>query len=205
LANEVVLNRSAFFRQPSSFKYFEDRILPELRDISPARKALSFLSAGCSLGQEPYSLAMILDRRLGKRRPFKITGIDVNEDLLSAAETGMFPRRTASRQVPADLFEKYFVQIPGKSAWVAIHPDIREKIEFTRMNLTSPSRGDVSKYHTVFCRNVLCFFSDRTREKVLHWLYDHTYEGGYLIVSQWDPMERLKHPWTYVRPNVYRK
>lgn len=198
LANHLTVGETYFFREQRSFALFEDYILPELiRSRQGAERHLRIWSAGCCTGEEPYSIAMMLDRVLPAPRQWRVTilGTDVNPRFLQKAAEGVFGE-WSFRNAPPWLKERYFAPV-GTSRF-AILPRIKEMVTFTYLNLaedTYPSlTNNTNAMDLIFCRNVLMYFAADHVRTVIHNLHRSLVDGGWLSVSPTETSTQLFSP-----------
>lgn len=204
LLNRLTTNYTYFMREPKHFDFLKEKILP---DITPEWSRLSYQiwCAGCSSGEECYTLAMILQdyQDMGGWLPeWSIMGSDVSERVLAAARNGRYPVRELEN-IPASWQKRYTVSAEGGTAFT-VSPAIRQKVQFKRMNLLKPSAG-LGQYDLILCRNVMIYFNEESRKKLIEKLYRALKPGGYLFVGHTELLPRNHELLEYVCPAVYRK
>jgi chemotaxis protein methyltransferase CheR len=177
----VTTNETYFFREPAQLSAFVDEIVPELLSKKPVKK-IRIWSAGCSSGEEPYSIAMLLDQAgLFNQATFEIFASDLNQAVLSRARKGVY-RESSFRATSPDLRARYFMREPDGS-W-RIGDDIRNRVSFGRMNIYDEARVSLLGYlDVVFCRNVIIYFDDASKRVVIRNFYNRLVEGGYLLLG----------------------
>lgn len=176
LAMHLTVGESYFFRDPAAFACLEREILPGLLRGSP--RPLRLWSAGCSGGEEAYSLAMVLDRRLPAARPAEILATDINPRALARAARGIYDE-WSFRGVAPELKERYFRRTADGR--YGIVPALRTRVRFERLNLAAdpyPAGMDI-----VFCRNVLIYFAPERAAAAVAGLARALAPGGFLVVS----------------------
>jgi len=177
----VTTNETYFFREPAQLRAFSEEIVPELLEHARGRK-LRIWSAGCSSGEEPYTIAMLLtEQGYYERSGFEIFASDINQLVLSKARRGRY-RENSFRATPAGIREKYF-QKEDDGTW-QLQDGIRNRVSFGRVNLYD--RGRVSLLGTVdviFCRNVIIYFDDSSKRSVVANFHDRLADGGYLLLG----------------------
>lgn len=188
LASELTIGETYFFREPLSFEALEREVLPSL--IEQRRKTtriLRFWSAGCSSGEEAYSISILLQRLIPDWRDWNITVLatDINPNVLRKAERGIYRPWSFRRNGP-ELRERYFRSVDGNS-W-EIRPQVRELVRFAYLNLADPESypsmaTNTSAIDVIFCRNVLMYFSAEGIRQVGSRLGEALMEGGWLILS----------------------
>ena len=204
LLNRLTTNYTYFMREPKHFDFLRENILSNL---TPEWGRLSYQiwCAGCSSGEECYSLAMILQDYKDQGRwlpPFSIVGTHISEQALAVARNGRYPARELEN-VPVLWQQKYLAMDESGNSFEIGHA-IREKVRFQHMNLLKPSVG-LGQYDLVLCRNVMIYFNEESRKKLIDKLYRALKPGGYLFVGHTELLPRNHELFEYVCPAVYRK
>lgn len=180
LFNEITVNETFFFRDRPQFEALEKHIIPRL--AAKGRKNISILSAGCSSGEEPYTLAMVL-REQFPQLPFSICGIDISDQVISKADSAEYTRY-AVRHVPPAYLDKYF--IPLENGNFKFREEYKTGISFKKVNLmelgTSPSLK-ARRFDVIFCRYVLIYFDRVSKQRVIDAFHEKIAENGYLILG----------------------
>lgn len=204
LINVITTNKTDFFREPAHFEFLAQKALPEL-----AVNDRPFLgwSAGCSSGEEPYTMAMVLSEHAetlsGFR--FRILATDISTAMLEKAEMGVYTSECIS-PVPLALKRKYLLRSRDpKSACVRIVPELRRAIEFRRLNFMDADYMLAKRVDAIFCRNVLIYFDRATQESILRKLVHNLTPGGYLFVGHSETLHDIDLPVVPVAPALYRK
>jgi chemotaxis protein methyltransferase CheR len=186
LANHLTVGETYFFRERRSFEVLEEHVLPELLSRRQGQRRLRIWSAGCCTGEEPYSVAMLLDRLIPDLRRWDVTilATDINPRFLRQAAQGAYSE-WSFRDTPAWVRERYFRK--RRDGRYEIHPRIRGMVTFSYLNLAAdvyPSfLNSTDAMDVIFCRNVLMYFAaDRVKEVVQN-LYRSLTDGGWLIVG----------------------
>jgi len=204
LINRLSTNYTFFMREVSHFNYFRDNILPYLT-ATVKNKDLRIWSAGCSSGEEPYTLAMIINDYFGQEGltwDTKILATDISSQVLEIAM-----KATYSVDQIKDLPERWKLQYfkPPKNGERCLITSIREGVVFRKFNLMESHFPFKQKFHVIFCRNVMIYFNDDTRRQLINRLYDFTAPGGYLIIGHSESIDRKETGYRYIMPAVYRK
>lgn len=177
----VTTNETYFFREPAQLEAFVDEIVPEIlaRGSSPK---VRIWSAGCSSGEEPYTIAMLLaERGYFDRATFEIFASDINHDVLNRARRGEY-RESSFRSTSPDLRARYFAEKP-ENVW-RISDEIRNRVSFGRLNLYEQSKaGLVGSVDVIFCRNVIIYFDDESKRRVIHGFHERLVDGGFLLLG----------------------
>lgn len=208
----VSTNKTHFFRESTHYEYLVKTALPELAKTYGAgvKKKLLVWSAACSTGEEPYTLAMVLEElRNGYpagKFDYSILATDISTRVLGKARLGIYDEQLAD-SIRMDLRNKYLLRSRDKTRkLVRIVPELRKRIEFRNLNLTNKVYGirkDIADI--IFCRNVIIYFDKPTRELVLKHLCRHLRLGGYLFMGHSESLHDMELPLISTAPMVYRK
>jgi chemotaxis protein methyltransferase CheR len=207
LIDVVATNKTDFFREPGHFNFLVEKALPELTGRDGGGRPLLIWSAGCSTGEEPYTLAMVLSE-YGLTHPcfrFRILATDISTDVLAKAETGVYSKDMVI-PVPAALRKKYLMgsREPGSNR-VRIVPELRRLIEFRRLNFMDADYRIEEKADAIFCRNVIIYFDRQTQQSVLRKLSQCLVPRGYMFVGHAETLHDMDLPLTPVSPALYRR
>ena len=177
----VTTNETYFFREPAQLAAFADEIVPEILERKTVKK-IRIWSAGCSSGEEPYSIAMLLaEAGYYERAAFEIFASDINQQVLAKARRGHY-RESAFRATDGPLRDKYFTRNDDGS-W-HIHDDIRNRVSFGRLNLYDEPRVSLLGHlDVIFCRNVIIYFDDLSKKVVVSNFFNRLTENGYLLLG----------------------
>lgn len=204
LVDKITTNHTFFMREADHFNFFRDRVLPYL--ASTVRdKDLRIWSAGCSSGEEPYTLAMIIDEYFGTEKRWwdtKVLATDISSKVLDIAAKGIYNNEGLSTLPPywkLNYFEKYDHE---KSV---LTKKIRDEIIFRKFNLMAEGFPFKRKFHAIFCRNVMIYFDNETKIRLVNKFYDLTEPGGYLFIGHSESLNRNETEYKYILPAVYRK
>jgi chemotaxis protein methyltransferase CheR len=185
----VTTNETYFFREPAQLQAFTDEIVPELIGKARGRK-IRIWSAGCSSGEEPYTIAMLLDdRRYYDRAAFEIFASDINQTVLAKARRGKY-RENSFRATSPAMRDKYFHREPDGS-W-RIHDAVRNRVSFGRLNLYDTARvALLGVLDVIFCRNVIIYFDEGAKRAVIGSFHERLGEGGYLLLGHSESLMSL--------------
>lgn len=205
----VTTNKTDFFREPDHFDYLYRTALPELlnNDGTGIRKMLSLWSAACSTGEEPYTLAMVVNEFKEKYQGyrFSVLATDISTRVLDAGRHAIY-KEEAVLPVPMDLKKKYLLRSKDRAEkLVKIVPSIRSLVEFRRLNLMDDVYHVQGPVHVIFCRNVIIYFDRPTQEQLLRRLCRHLSTDGYLFMGHSENLHGMDLPLVQVAPTVYRK
>jgi chemotaxis protein methyltransferase CheR len=189
LVAELTIGETYFSRDTAQFELLRRRILPELLATAGAQRPLRFWSAGCASGEEPYSMAMILDE-LGALRSAEIVGTDISRPRLDQAQRGVYARWSL-RGVPDDVRDRYFAP---RGRYYELDERIRRTVDFRYLNLAEDRFPSLSVgiwgMDLIFCRNVLIYFDRATVQRVARRLIDSLSQDGWLVLGASDPSLR---------------
>ena len=206
MIDAVTTNKTDFFREPAHFAYLTKNVLPELlRTMEGAR--VRIWSAGCSSGEEPYTLAMVLSdyARDRERFTFSILATDICTSVLETAHRGIYEEDKIA-PVPHELRKRYLLRSKDRSRGIIrMAPEIRSLITFRRLNFLDEGYSIRDKMQIIFCRNVLIYFDRPTQEKVINNFCSHLQPGGHLFLGHSETINGLDVPLAQVNSTVYRK
>lgn len=204
LIERISTNHTFFLREKEHFTYFANSVLPYLADHTRDRD-LRIWSAGCSTGQEPYTLAMIIQDFVNNRDCWddtRILATDISERVLKQARQGIYTKDSVEA-LPSFWKLNYLKKIDADH--VQLTDQILDQVIFKKFNLMTPRFPFKRKFHVIFCRNVMIYFNKETRLKLVKKFYDMTEPGGYLFIGQSESINRNETDYQYVMPAVYRK
>ncbi len=202
-------NKTDFFREADHFDILTQRLLPEWR-LNCSRggaRRLMVWSAGCSTGEEPYTLAMMLHEFKAGYDDFdyQILASDISTKVLEKAEQAVYCEDRVA-PVPLQLKRKYLLRSKDReSGLYRIVPELRAKVRFRRINFMESNFGMVEKMDIIFCRNVIIYFDRPTQEKLLKRFCTHIAAGGFLFMGHSETLSGFELPLVQVCPTVYRK
>ena len=207
MIDSLSTNLTYFFRESGHFRKLRS-VLPDMAAVrNEGRKnaRLQIWSAGCSSGEEPYSLAITAKELLGENAAsVAILATDISTRVLAAAIRGIFPRERM-RDVSDQILKRYFRYGSGKWAgFYQVKKEIRDMVRFLRFNLMDFPPADFAS-DVIFCRNVMIYFDKPTQEMLVNRLYQTLNKGGYFFVGHSESLTGLTHPFNYIEPSVYRK
>jgi chemotaxis protein methyltransferase CheR len=206
----VTTNETSFYRNPPQLKVFEEKVLSEIfdRQRKSGQKRLRIWSAGCSTGEEPYTLAIQIHEVLRTELPswdIKITANDLSENVLSSARRGVYSEY-ALRTTPKEIISKYFTQ---EDVGFKVKPEVKKLVSFGQINLNDRTQiKRIERSHVVFCRNVIIYFDDDMKKRVIGAFYDNLLPGGYLIIGHSESLHNISRafkPMHHPGAIVYKK
>ncbi len=209
MINAVTTNTTHFFRELNHFDYLLQTAVPEwLKTRGPeAKRKLRVWSAGCSTGEEPYSLAMIL-REVKERCPgfyFSVLATDICTDVLNKAQTGIYDQGKV-QQISMQMKKKYLLRNRDRDkGLVRVAPELRSLVRFQRLNFMERDYGIEEGMDLIFCRNVLIYFDRPKQEMVLKRLCHYLKPGGYVFLGHAESLIGMDVPLIHEATTVYRK
>ena len=209
LIDVVTTNKTDFFREPGHFDFMVKTALPTILDgrEGSSRDPLRVWSAGCSTGEEPYTMAMVLSEFAIGRPDFRaaITATDICTQVLQTARTGIYPEERTD-PIPLNLKKKYLLRSREKSkSLVRIAPHVRSLVSFRRINFMDDDLGISEKMDIIFCRNVVIYFDKPTQQTLMRKFYKQLKPGGYLFIGHSETLSGLDVDFKAVAATVYRK
>ena len=203
LLNKLTTNHTYFFRERAHFDFYENTVLPWI-DKKLRSRDLRVWSAGCSTGQEAYTLAMITLNYLGASAGIwdsTILESDISEKALTAAKQGIFSRDDLS-EIPNSWLRRYFVSCGDDKFRVS--ETLRKNVAFRNFNLLSPFAFR-KPFQAIFCRNVMIYFDIPAKNGIIQKFYDALLPGGYLFIGQSESLSCCEHKFSFVKPSIYQK
>jgi len=207
LLNLLTTNHTYFLREAEHFELLKQKILPELFAKDNHDKDIRIWSAGCSSGQEPYTISMILSEYMDTNNLHfgnwnrQMLATDISEKALQKATKGIYSKDEV-KDVPYNWLVKYFTR---KGNEYIINNEIKQEIVFRKFNLMNTQYPFKKKFHVIFCRNVMIYFDTDTKNKIVTQFLNYLVPGGYLIIGHSEFVDRNVIPFDYVKPAVYKK
>ncbi|MGB3367658.1 MAG: protein-glutamate O-methyltransferase CheR [Acidaminobacteraceae bacterium] len=203
LINKISTNHTYFYREEKHFDFMQNTVLPLLYKREKAAKDIRIWSAGCSSGDEAYTLAIILEEFLKGKGSWnkQILATDISQNALAKARNGIYKADQIDK-LPEEWKQSYFEkQDEGK---LAIKKNIKSEVIFRSFNLMNKFPFK-KKFHVIFCRNVMIYFDNETKIKLVNAFYESLEDGGYLFIGHSETIERGKTKFELVKPSIYRK
>jgi chemotaxis protein methyltransferase CheR len=204
MIDKITTHHTYFMRESTHFHYFKDVVLPYL-EKTVTNRDLRIWCAACSSGEEAYTLAMIIDEFFGFNKlgwDTKILATDISNGILSIAQNGIYSK-DKTKNLPEHWIKKYFKEYDSQH--YIISEKIRNEVIFRNINLVDTDYPFKKKMHVIFCRNVMIYFENETRDRLAEHFYDITEPGGFLFIGHSEVLNRKKMRYKYVMPAVYRK
>ncbi|MEW6115427.1 MAG: protein-glutamate O-methyltransferase CheR [Nitrospirota bacterium] len=211
MLNCISTNTTKFFRENYHFEYLKKTVIPWLISDKAAEKRIRIWSAGCSTGEEPYSIAItVLEAfRAGAADPaswdIKVLATDISTRVLETAQAGIYECEQLPEDIQSDMVSRYFLKGTGEyTGKIKVKECVRELIRFRRLNLKDERYPFQSPFDVIFCRNVMIYFDEGMRRHVLSRFHAHLIKNGYLFLGHSEAMFD-KEQFTPVHITVYRK
>ena len=204
MLNKLTTNYTFFMREGAHFELFKDTILPYLVETKKD-KVLSIWSAACSSGEEPYTISMIIKEFFGAKASAwdtRVLATDISQNALIAAKNAVYDEDSLKELSPG-WKSKYF-RSTGQPGTYTVAPEIKSNVIFRTFNLMDPIRFRL-KFDVIFCRNVMIYFDQPTKEALVKRFYDATNPGGYLLIGHSESLNKATTPYKYLKPATYRK
>lgn len=208
MTDVLTTNLTEFFREKEHFNVMMKTVLPSLSASGVARPSL--WSAGCSTGEEAYTLSIVMQeyirQRPGKFSGYDILATDISTRVIDEAEQGIYPVETVEK-LSDELKRRYFLRSRPDSGQnlVRIKPATRDKVIFRHLNFMDTSYQISDSKNIIFCRNVLIYFNKQIQSEVIQKLLQHLDKGGFLFLGHSETILGMNLPLEPIAPTVYRK
>lgn len=207
MINVITTNLTNFFREKQHLDFLSEKALPDL--INSGHSNIELWSAGCSSGEEPYTLSIVMSEFIrqnpGKISDFSVLATDISSRVLDKAMNAVYTMDSIN-SLPIELKRSYFLKSKNKEdALVRIKPELRNKVSFQRLNFMDSSYPVPKSKHVIFCRNVLIYFDKPTQEAVIRKLVNHLVPGGYLFLGHSETIFGMDLPLKTVGPTSFKK
>lgn len=205
LINKLTTNYTFFMREADHFEYFKNYVLPYLTANKSSESDFRIWSAGCSSGEEPFTLAMVIDDYFNGNkgnRDTKILATDISTNVLNKAKLGIYDNEQLNglnKVYAAKYFKKY-----GENKSEVIDK-IKNEVIFRKFNLMQEILPFKKKFHVIFCRNVMIYFDLETKTRLIKRFYDALEYGGYLFIGHSESISYRDYNFKYIMPSVYKK
>lgn len=207
MIDAISTNKTDFFREPSHFEFLKDHILPDYYATSRKGVPLRAWSAGCSSGEEPYTMAIVFSEfgLLNSGFDYSIFATDISTRMLKKGVNAIYAEERIAG-IPLSLKKRYFLRSKDRTKkTVRVTPALRRKVSFKRLNFMAASYDVYETFDMIFCRNVLIYFDRETQEKVINKLCLKLKSGGYFFLGHSESIMNMNLPLKQVRPTVFRR
>lgn len=205
LINCITTNKTDFFRENRHFEFLKDYLIPIW--LNQKKRRIRIWSAGCSTGEEPYSIAIIMREHYPAidAADVKILATDIDTEVLSKAIEGIYSAE-AIADVPLDLTKKYFLKGKGVNEGLFKVKDVLKKmVYFRKLNLLDETYPMKGKFDLIFCRNVIIYFDRETQSKLFNKMWKYLEDDGYLFVGHSETLMGLSGKFSLVSNSIYKK
>ncbi|HCL56912.1 MAG TPA: chemotaxis protein CheR [Spirochaetia bacterium] len=204
--NAVTTNKTDFFREYKQFEILRGEILPEFEKIKN-QKNIRIWSAGCSTGEEPYSIAITLDEFF-KNKPvwdFRILATDINSQVLEHSQNGIYNESVLS-PLSKEQLSQYFLKGTGENEGTyKVKEILKNKIIFKQLNLFLPEFPIKGNIDIIFCRNVAIYFDKIKKQELFAKYYQLLRSGGYLFIGHSESLTGINNNFVFLKNNIYKK
>lgn len=203
--NAITTNKTEFFREGRHFEFIRDTCLPEFE--SRGKKTIKIWSAGCSTGEEAYSIAITLREYFdkGKSPEIKILATDIDTNVLEKAYNGVYTFEQI-KEIDVPVLKKYFMRGRGDNeGFFKVKDEIRNLIVFRRLNLLDDAYPMKGKFDIIFCRNVIIYFDRPTQRDLFEKFYRYLDDEGYLFIGHSENLTSVSNRFTLLGHTIYRK
>jgi chemotaxis protein methyltransferase CheR len=205
LIQSITTNKTEFFRNRFQIDYFRKSVIPHLVQMleNGQRASIRIWSAGCSSGEEPYSLAICCLEEAPPRyqRQFQLFASDIDRTILDRAKVGIYAASRLDKVAPAQA-EKYFRQTGDEFRAAAT---VRGMVEFHEANLVDQETWPTGEFDVLFCRNVLIYMRQDIKRAIINKFHQVLKPGGYLFLGHSETLHGVEAPFEYIEPSIYRK
>ncbi len=202
----VSTNKTDFFREPVHFEFMQNHVLPEFISDNKYQQ-FKVWSAGCSSGEEPYTIAISISEfreRYGVPE-YSIFATDISTRILKSAAEAIY-KDNRTETIPLSIKRKYFLKSKNQEkALVRVIPELRNKVNFARLNFMDPVYAVHDTFDLVFCRNVLIYFDRPTQEDVINKLCTKLKPGGYFFLGHSESITNMRLPLKQIRPTIFQR
>lgn len=208
MIDAITTNETRFFREPRQFEFLVQTVFPRWQaeaDRGVRPKRIRIWSAGCSSGEEPYTVAMLLARHLSAENGWdaRLLATDISNRVLEKAGKGIYPL-TRSMEIPKDLLHRFMLRgIEEHAGEMKVKIEIQQMIDFQRLNLNGESNLAEAPFDAIFCRNVLIYFDAASKQRVVTNLVRHLIANGLLFVGHAENLTSMTTQLRSLEPTIY--
>jgi chemotaxis protein methyltransferase CheR len=210
MIDAITTNETRFFREPRHFEFLVQQVFPRWRaqaEQGARSKKVRMWSAGCSSGEEPYTLAMLLAEHLPAENGWdvQVLATDISTRVLEKASAGIYDV-ARSAEIPEELLHKFMLRgIAGRQGKVKVKIGIQQLVEFKKLNLHQDSYEVGGPFDVVLCRNVLIYFGADSKRRVVANLVNHLAADGLLFVGHAENLTSISAQLRSVEPTIYAR
>lgn len=206
MLDAITTNKTSFFREKAHYDFLEKTIFPAIAPNRRGRANIRCWCAGCSSGEEPYTLAICASEyfRAYPHVDFRILGTDISTEILDIAGKGVYPEAKV-QDMSVVLLRRYFQKGYGKhEGYYRAKDSLKKMVTFKNHNLMEPCVF-AEPFGLILCRNVMIYFDKETQTALVRRFYNCLTGGGYLFVGHAESLTGIEHSFTYIQPTIYRK
>lgn len=209
LIDAISTNTTYFFREAEHFNFLANNLSCRMAQMHLKRQEYCFRiwSAGCSSGEEPYSIAMVVHQAISNSPKIqaKILATDIWRQAVSRGQSGRYEQRSV-QTVPERYRQRYFTKVSCQDPpRLRVTETIRSMVKFAQLNLMAKTFPFRHGFDYIFCRNVMIYFDRRTQEQLLGRFYRYLKPGGFVIVGHCESLNSIRHKFKYIQPTIYQK
>jgi chemotaxis protein methyltransferase CheR len=205
----VSTNKTDFFREPVHFDFLHSHVIPDLIQSNRSNRFIKIWSAGCSSGEEPYTIGISLSEYLSQNPSFtfdySILATDISSRMLKSAADAIY-KEARVEVLPINIKKRYLLKSKDRlNPTVRIIPEIRHKVSFQRLNFMDSHYNVPENFDIVFCRNVLIYFDRETQERVINRLCSKLKPGGYFFLGHSESITNFNVPLKQLKPTIFKR
>lgn len=205
LMNKLTTNHTYFLREPEHYDFMRNTFLPEIKEKKKNNKVVYLWSAGCSSGEEPYTNAIEMLEFFGREAPSwdtKLLATDISVKVLAKAQQGVY-HADGMKNLSPETVKKYFTPISDDC--YRVNDEVKKQVVFKVFNLMDSIPYKKNPFDLIFCRNVMIYFDNETKIKLVNRFYDVLAPGGYLFIGHAESIPRDATNFRYIKPAIYQK
>lgn len=205
LVSLVTTNVTSFFREQLQFQILQRDLLPQLMANNQRERKIRCWSAGCSSGEEAYTIAIVMNEALGEGWDLRVLASDISVAKLQEGMAGEYHQEKLAG-IPLQLREKYFTQVKGEPHYYKVKPRLRDQVNFQKINLVERMAiPDSIRFDLIFCRNVFIYLARSAQEKVVQGFHHFLKQGGYLFLGISESLNFTDPRWIPCKRSIYQK
>ncbi|MCI7690813.1 MAG: protein-glutamate O-methyltransferase CheR [Oscillospiraceae bacterium] len=206
ILNKLTTNHTFFMREPEHYTFMNDVVLPYMKSVCKDH-VLRIWSAACSSGEEVYTMAMLIDQFFGKEKAnwdTRILATDISQNVIGKAKTGIY-QEEGMKGLSKEWKTRYFNNLGNGN--YEICQGIKDEVIFKTFNLMDPMPDKYKKnpFDLIFCRNVMIYFDQPTKQALVNRFYDVVKPGGYFFIGHAESVNRQETKFDYIKPAIYRR
>ncbi|MBP8849194.1 MAG: chemotaxis protein CheR [Breznakibacter sp.] len=205
--NVVTTNKTDFFREPVHFDFLRNSVIPEFVSHKLGGQQFKVWSAGCSSGEELYTISLVLNeyKRENIGFNYSILGTDISHNVMGIAAKGIYSDKKIET-VSLDLKKRYFLKSKDRdNPTIKVRPELQNNVSLKYLNLMDSVYDIKEMYNVIFCRNVMIYFDRPTQEAVINKLCRNLEPGGYFFIGHSESLSGMDVPLQHIKPTIFRK